>query len=102
MGIASFAELGCSELRTYFVRHFDGQKQTIKKPILKSLLYYRSYSLACLLLRITLEVKMKKKKLLLWSLFLVVLASEGCATIRGMGEDIQSIGRAVKRSVSGG
>ena len=39
---------------------------------------------------------MKKKKLLLWAWFLVVLASEGCATVRGMGEDIQSIGRAVK------
>ena len=45
---------------------------------------------------------MKKKKLLLWAWFLVVLASEGCATVRGMGEDIQSIGRAVKRTVSGG
>jgi hypothetical protein len=28
---------------------------------------------------------MKKKKLLLWSLLLVVLSSQGCATIRGMG-----------------
>jgi predicted small secreted protein len=45
------------------------------------------------------EVKMKK---LIWTLLLVVLASEGCATIRGMGEDIQNLGRAVKRSVSGG
>ena len=45
---------------------------------------------------------MKKNKLLLWSLLTVVLASQGCATIRGMGEDIQSIGRAVKRTVSGG
>jgi predicted small secreted protein len=45
---------------------------------------------------------MKKKRLLIWTLLLVVLASEGCATIRGMGEDIQSLGRAVKRSVSGG
>ena len=48
------------------------------------------------------EVKMKKKRLVLWSLLLIVLASEGCATIRGMGEDIQSIGRGVKRAVSGG
>jgi predicted small secreted protein len=55
-----------------------------------------------LLLRIAQEVKMNKKKLLLWTLFLVVLTSEGCATVRGMGEDIQSIGRAVKRTVSGG
>ena len=43
---------------------------------------------------------MKKKRLLLCSLLLVILASEGCATIRGMGEDIQSLGRAVKRAVS--
>jgi predicted small secreted protein len=50
----------------------------------------------------TVEVNMKRKRLLIWTLLLVVLASEGCATIRGMGEDIQSIGRAVKRSVSGG
>jgi predicted small secreted protein len=46
------------------------------------------------------EVKMKKKKFLFWSLLLLVLASEGCATVRGMGEDIQSLGRAVKRAVS--
>jgi predicted small secreted protein len=46
------------------------------------------------------EVKMKKERLLLWALLLVVLASEGCATVRGMGEDIQSLGRAVKRAVS--
>src|SRR5262245_25315641 len=39
-----------------------------------------------------LEGKMKRKRLLLWMLLLVVLTSEGCATIRGMGEDIQSIG----------
>jgi predicted small secreted protein len=45
---------------------------------------------------------MKKKTLFLSALLLVVLASEGCATIRGMGEDIQNIGRAVKRAVSGG
>ena len=43
---------------------------------------------------------MKKNRLLLWLLLWVVLASEGCATIRGMGEDIQSLGRAVKRAVS--
>jgi predicted small secreted protein len=44
---------------------------------------------------------MKKKRLLLWAaLLLIVLASEGCATVRGMGEDIQSLGRAVKRAVS--
>jgi len=48
-----------------------------------------------------LEVKMKKKTLLLWALLLVVLALEGCATLRGIGEDIQSLGRALKRAVSG-
>ena len=44
-----------------------------------------------------LEVKMKKKTLLLGALLLVVLAVEGCATLRGMGEDIQNLGRALKR-----
>jgi predicted small secreted protein len=44
---------------------------------------------------------MKKKTLLLWALLLVVLALEGCATLRGIGEDIQSLGRALKRAVSG-
>jgi predicted small secreted protein len=47
-----------------------------------------------------LEIKMKKKRLLLWALLLVVLTLEGCATIRGLGEDIQRLGRALKRSVS--
>ena len=46
--------------------------------------------------------KMKKKTLFLSALLLVVLALEGCATIRGIGEDIQSLGRALKRAVSGG
>ena len=45
---------------------------------------------------------MKKKRLLLSALLLIVLSSEGCATIRGLGEDIQSLGRALKRAVSGG
>jgi predicted small secreted protein len=45
--------------------------------------------------------KMKKKTLLFSALLLVVLALEGCATIRGIGEDIQSLGRALKRAVSG-
>jgi predicted small secreted protein len=26
---------------------------------------------------------------------------QGCATVHGMGEDIQSLGRAMKRAVSG-
>jgi predicted small secreted protein len=43
---------------------------------------------------------MKKKTLLLWALVSVVLTLEGCATIRGIGEDIQSLGRAVKRAFS--
>jgi predicted small secreted protein len=51
---------------------------------------------------IALEGKMKKKRLLLSALFLIVLALDGCATLNGMGEDIQSLGRAVKRTVSGG
>jgi predicted small secreted protein len=45
--------------------------------------------------------KMKKKTLLLWASLLVVLALEGCATVQGIGEDIQSLGRAMKRAVSG-
>ena len=44
---------------------------------------------------------MKNKTLLLWASLLVVLALEGCATVRGMGEDIQNFGRAMKRAVSG-
>jgi len=47
------------------------------------------------------EGKMKKKTLFLSALLLVVLSLEGCATIRGIGEDIQSLGRALKRAVSG-
>lgn len=45
--------------------------------------------------------KMKKKTLLLWASLLLVLALEGCATVHGIGEDIQSLGRALKRAVSG-
>jgi predicted small secreted protein len=44
---------------------------------------------------------MKKKRLLFLALFLVVSALAGCGTLRGMGEDIQSLGRALKRAVSG-
>ena len=44
---------------------------------------------------------MKKKTVFLSALLLSVLALEGCATIRGIGEDIQSLGRALKRAVSG-
>jgi predicted small secreted protein len=44
---------------------------------------------------------MKKKTLLLWASLLVVFVIEGCATVRGIGEDIQDLGRAIKRAVSG-
>lgn len=43
---------------------------------------------------------MKKKTLLLCALLLVISALEGCATFRGMGEDIQSLGRGIKRVFS--
>ncbi|HEY5543211.1 MAG TPA: entericidin EcnA/B family protein [Candidatus Binatia bacterium] len=43
---------------------------------------------------------MKKKTLLLWVLLLVVFVLEGCATLRGIGEDIQNLGRGLKRVVS--
>ena len=39
----------------------------------------------------TAEVQMKKKRFLLSALLLIVLASEGCATVRGMGEDIHAV-----------
>jgi len=44
--------------------------------------------------------KNEKEEISFCSLLLLVLASKGCATVRGMGEDIQSLGRAVKRAVS--
>ena len=47
-----------------------------------------------------LGVKMKKKLLLLWALLFVVFVLEGCATLRGIAEDIQSLGRGLKRTVS--
>jgi predicted small secreted protein len=44
-----------------------------------------------------------KKKMLFLSVFIsIALALEGCATLRGIGEDIQSLGRALKRTASGG
>ena len=98
--IRSFSEL-CSELRTTLPRHFDAQKQTFKKMIFENFLFFTAVTAwhACCSLSCG-EVKMKKKKFLFCSLLLLVLASEGCATVRGMGEDIQSLGRAVKRAVS--
>jgi len=44
---------------------------------------------------------MKRKTLLLWALLLAVLTLEGCATTRGIGEDLQDLGRALKKAVSG-
>jgi predicted small secreted protein len=74
---------------------------TAKADIPKNFFSFTALTtLACLLLATAWEVKMKKKRLLLWGLLLVVLASEGCATVRGIGEDIQRLGRAVKRTVS--
>ena len=43
---------------------------------------------------------MKKSKLLLGAILLVVVAVEGCATARGVGEDLQSLGRAIRRVFS--
>jgi predicted small secreted protein len=42
----------------------------------------------------------KKKNLLLWMFLLIIIALEGCATLRGIGEDIQNLGRGLKRTVS--
>ena len=42
----------CRELRTPLSRNF-GQKQTVTNPVIKFLVCYRSYGLACLLLRIS-------------------------------------------------
>jgi len=49
-----------------------------------------------------LRENLKRKTLLLCASILVVFAVEGCATMRGMGEDIQSLGRAIQRLFSGG
>jgi predicted small secreted protein len=43
---------------------------------------------------------MKKKMLVFWALLMVVFVLEGCATLRGIAEDIQSLGRGLKRTVS--
>jgi len=39
-----------------------------------------------------------KTKLLLLTLLLIVL--EGCATLRGVAEDIQNLGRGIKKTIS--
>ena len=44
---------------------------------------------------------MKRKTLPLWALLLAVLTLEGCATTRGIGEDLQDLGRALKKAVWG-
>jgi predicted small secreted protein len=44
--------------------------------------------------------KMKNRKFLLAAAVLVAFALEGCATARGIGEDVQSLGRAIKRVFS--
>ena len=44
---------------------------------------------------------MKRKTLPLWALLLAVLTLEGCVTTRGIGEDLQDLGRALKKAVSG-
>lgn len=41
---------------------------------------------------------MRKTTLFLLALFLIVL--EGCATFRGMAEDIQNLGKGLKKTVS--
>jgi predicted small secreted protein len=43
---------------------------------------------------------MQKKRLPLWPLLLAILTLEGCATTRGIGEDLQDLGRALKNTVS--
>ena len=47
------------------------------------------------------EVNLKKKTFRLLALISVIFALQGCATVQGIGEDIQSLGRAMKRAISG-
>ena len=44
---------------------------------------------------------LKEKTLHLLTLVSLLCILQGCATVHGMGEDIQSLGRAMKRAVSG-
>jgi len=44
---------------------------------------------------------MKKKTALAWASLLILLTVEGCGTVRGIGEDIQSLGSVLKRAASG-
>ena len=41
-----------------------------------------------------------RKILLLLTMFSILLRSAGCATFRGMGEDIENLGKAMKRAIS--
>jgi predicted small secreted protein len=47
------------------------------------------------------DVNVKKKTFRLLALLSVIFALQGCATVQGIGEDIQSLGRAMKKAVSG-
>ena len=47
---------------------------------------------------LNMEVQMKKTILLLLGLLLIL--SGGCATVRGMAEDIQNLGKGLKKTVS--
>lgn len=40
------------------------------------------------------------KKLQLCALLLMVIVLQGCATVRGIAEDIQNLGRGLKKTVS--
>jgi predicted small secreted protein len=44
---------------------------------------------------------MAKKTLLLLTLVLVASILEGCATVRGIAEDVENLGRGLKKTVSG-
>lgn len=43
---------------------------------------------------------MKRFKLLLGAALVAALALQGCATARGIGEDLQSLGRTIRRVFS--
>jgi predicted small secreted protein len=47
------------------------------------------------------DMHLKKKTFRLLALLSVIFALQECATVQGIGEDIQSLGRAMKRAVSG-
>jgi len=44
---------------------------------------------------------MTKKTLILLALVVIVSVIGGCATVRGMAEDVQNLGRGLKKTVSG-